>query len=92
MYILTNKNNTVLYVGVTSNLFARITEHKAMEMDGFTKRYIITKLVYYEYFDFIEEAISREKQLKGKSRSFKLALINTMNPDFKDLFNDILEY
>ncbi len=85
VYILTNKNNTVLYIGVTSNLVKRVYEHRNELVEGFTKKYKCKKLVYYEIFDSIEEAIKREKYLKGKRRRFKEELINTMNPDWEDL-------
>ena len=85
IYILTNQNNTVLYTGVTNNLPRRIYEHKAKLVEGFTKRYNVDKLVYYEVFDQIENAILREKQIKGGSRAKKVALINSINPKWSDL-------
>lgn len=85
IYILTNQNNTVLYAGVTNNLPRRIYEHKTKLVEGFTKRYNLEKLVYYEVFDQIENAILREKQIKGGSRAKKVALINSMNPKWSDL-------
>ena len=85
IYILSNKNNTVLYTGVTNNLPRRIYEHKAKLVDGFTKRYNLNKLVYYEVFDQVEYAILREKQIKGGSRAKKIALIISMNPKWLDL-------
>lgn len=86
IYILTNKNHTVLYTGVTSNLGKRIHEHRTgFYKDSFTSRYNVTKLVYYEEFTDIEDAIHREKQLKAGSRQKKLDLINKFNPDWKDL-------
>ena len=87
IYILTNKNNTTLYTGVTNDLKRRIYEHKEKLVDGFTKRYNITKLVYYELFDNIEYAILREKQLKGGSRLKKKNLIDKFNPDWEDLYD-----
>ena len=75
VYILTNNWNTVLYVGVTSNLVKRVWEHKQKFIKSFTQRYNITKLVYYENFQNIEEAIKREKQLKGGSHNQKIILI-----------------
>jgi putative endonuclease len=89
VYILMNKNNTVLYIGVTADLAGRISQHKAMKEEGFTKRFMVDKLVYYEYFDHIEEAIDREKKLKGSSRSRKLKLVSKRNPAFVDLFKEI---
>jgi len=86
IYILTNKNNAVLYVGLTSNLVKRLYEHRTgLNPKSFTSRYNVTKLVYYEEFISIEEAIDREKQLKGGSRQKKLNLINQFNPKWNDL-------
>ena len=89
IYIMTNKINTVFYTGVTSNLLKRIYEHKNKVVDGFTKRYNITKLVYYEVFDSPETAIQREKQIKGGSRKKKIDLIKSINPEFEDLSGSI---
>lgn len=86
VYLLTNKMNTVIYTGVTSNLQRRIYEHKEKLVEGFTKKYKVEKLVYYEVFDSIEEAIVREKQIKAGSRKKKIGLILNSNPDFKDLY------
>ncbi len=87
IYILTNKTNSVLYVGVTSNLEQRILQHRTGKFpNAFTSRYNITKLVYYEEFLSIEDAIKREKQLKGGSRQKKTDLIDSMNPDWNELF------
>lgn len=85
VYILTNKLNTVLYTGVTNNLIRRLWEHQNGMNDGFTKKYNVHKLVYYECFSNANDAIVREKQIKGKSREKKIALINAMNPDWKEL-------
>ena len=86
IYILTNKNHTVLYTGVTSNLANRMYEHQTgFYKNGFTSRYNVTQLVYYEGFTSIEEAIAREKQIKAGSRQKKLDLINRFNPEWKDL-------
>ena len=90
VYIVTNSTNNVLYIGVTSNLARRIYEHKNSLIDGFTKKYCCKKLVYYEIFDNIQEAIKREKFLKGKKRDFKLELISEFNPEWIDLYNSIL--
>ncbi len=90
IYIFTNSYNTVLYIGVTSNLIKRVWEHKNNIIDGFTKKYHLHKLVYFEVFNNIEEAIKREKYLKGKSRTYKKELIQKINPKYKDLYNDIL--
>jgi len=88
VYIMTNKNNTVLYTGVTNNLKRRVYEHKAKLVEGFTKRYNIDKLVYYEIFEDSYNAIAREKQIKGGSRQKKIDLIKSMNKEWKDLYND----
>jgi len=90
IYILTNKNNNVLYTGVTSNLVKRIWEHKNKIVEGFSKKYNLHKLVYYEFFENINQAIIREKQIKAGSRKKKFDLINKFNPDWKDLYNQIL--
>jgi putative endonuclease len=86
VYILTNKNNTTLYIGVTSNLEQRLKQHcsKANKM-SFTARYNLDKLVYYEAFQMIGDAIAREKQLKGGNRAQKIALIESMNPNWENL-------
>lgn len=89
IYILTNKNNTVLYIGVTNNLIRRIWEHQEKLVEGFTKKYNLNKLVYYEMCEDAYEAISREKQLKGGSRKKKIDLINTINPTWSDLYTEI---
>lgn len=90
IYIMTNEFNTVIYTGVTSDLLARISEHKNKNHIGsFTSRYKVSKLVYYESFHDIEEAISREKQIKGGSRKKKIALIESMNPGWEDLYNKL---
>lgn len=92
-YLMTNKNNTVLYTGMTSNLRSRIYEHKEkIHPSSFTKRYNINKLVYFETFATIEEAIAREKQIKGGSKQKKIDLINSKNPKWKDLYDDILDF
>lgn len=90
VYIITNTNNTVLYIGVTSNLHARVKQHKERCFSGaFTDEYNCHKLVYYESFPRIEEAIVQEKRMKKWKRSWKIDLINSMNPDWKDLFNEL---
>lgn len=90
IYILTNKNNTVLYIGVTSDLYSRVYEHKTkLYPKSFTARYNIDKLVYFEAFHDIEEAINREKQLKAGSRAKKIKLIKSINPEWKDLFEEV---
>ncbi len=89
IYILTNRYNRVLYTGVTSDLTKRISEHKSHLVDGFTKKYNCDKLVYYEDCGDIEQAILREKQLKGGSRNKKIGLIEKLNPNWMDLSNQI---
>ena len=89
IYIMTNKNNTVLYTGVTSNLKKRVYEHKEKLIDGFTKRYNLTKLVYYEICDEVYSAIAREKQIKAGSRQKKIMLIESMNKGWKDLYEEL---
>ena len=84
VYIMTNKSRT-LYTGVTNNLTRRVFEHKHHLVDGFTKKYNITKLVYYEETNDIREAIAREKQIKGWLRKKKIAIIEAMNPEWEDL-------
>ena|ERR1035437_2105509 len=85
VYFMSNAYNNVLYIGVTNNLIRRIAEHKAKINKGFTYKYNCDKLVYYEEFDLIVEAIAREKQLKNWKREWKNELVNTKNPDWKDL-------
>ena len=88
VYILTNWNNHVMYVGVTNNLQRRIYEHKEKLIDGFTSKYNVNKLVYYEETTDKKSAISREKELKGWGRSKKDALVVTMNQNWEDLSKD----
>ena len=90
VYIMTNVNNTTLYIGVTSELKSRIWQHKnKVNPNSFTSRYNLAKLVYFETFFSIDEAIIREKQLKSGSRAKKLILIEQMNPLWKDLFDEL---
>ena len=86
-YILTNKTGSVLYVGVTNNLLRRMHEHKNKLIEGFTKKYNLTSLVYYEVHDHIEDAIYREKMIKKKSKKGKIRLIETLNKNWEDLSN-----
>ena len=86
---MTNKNDNVLYTGITNDLKRRVYEHKEKLIDGFTKRYNIDKLVYYEVYEDISTAISREKQIKGGSRQRKIDLINVMNKGWKDLYEEL---
>ncbi len=88
VYILTNKNNTVLYTGVTNDIARRCHEHKNKLVKGFTEIYNVDKLIYFELFDFIDLAINREKQIKGYSRKKKDALINKINPVWMDLYDN----
>ena len=83
--MMTNKNNTTLYTGVTNDLPRRVFEHKNKLAEGFTRKYNINKLVYYEIYEDIYEAITREKQIKGGSRAKKVQLIEEKNPSWNDL-------
>ncbi len=89
VYIMTNKSNTVLYTGVTNDLKRRVYVHKEKRVEGFTKKYNVTKLVYYELFRDVKNAIFREKQIKGGSRAKKLELIHGMNAGWKDLYDNL---
>lgn len=89
VYILTNRHNTVIYTGVTNDLLRHVYEHKSKLVEGFTKRYNVDQLVYYKAFDRIENAIVREKQIKAGSRAKKIALVNSMNPEWNDLYPDL---
>ena len=88
VYILTNTHNTVLYTGVTNDLERRCSEHKKKIIRGFTQKYNVDKLVYFEIFDLIEEAIVREKQIKGYSRAKKIALVGQFNNEWTELYYD----
>ncbi len=90
VYILTNTYHTVLYTGVTNNLVRRVYEHKQMKIAGFTQKYQVTKLVYYELYQDPKNAIKREKQIKNLVRKKKITMINSFNPTWKDLYQDIL--
>jgi len=93
IYIMTNKNKTTLYIGVTSDLKKRVYEHKNhIFNNSFTDKYNIEYLIYYETFHSIEEAIAREKQLKGGSRKKKEDLINSMNLEWNDLYDEIMKW
>jgi len=89
IYILASKRNGTLYIGVTNNLMKRVYEHKKDLADGFTKKYNVHKLVYYEQTSDIDSAINREKQLKKWNRTWKLKLIEEGNPKWEDLYNDL---
>lgn len=86
VYILTNRHNTVLYTGVTSDLYNRVLEHRSKVYPGFTARYNVNKLVYYEQYGYVYDAIEREKQIKAGSRKKKIDLINSLNPLWEDLW------
>ena len=89
VYIMTNRTKSVLYTGVTNDLKRRVWQHKEKLFEGFTSRYQVTLLVYYEPFDDINAAIAREKQIKGGSRQKKLDLVNGMNAEWQDLFDKL---
>jgi putative endonuclease len=90
VYIMTNKHNTVLYTGVTSDIVSRVIEHhEKYYPQSFTAKYNVNKLVYYRTFTSIEEAIMEEKRIKGGSRAKKIALINSINPSWKDLAEEL---
>ena len=89
VYIMTNEHKTVIYTGVTNNLACRVYEHKNGLGGIFTKKYNVNKLVYYEVGDNVHAALAREKQIKGGSRKKKIDLVNSVNPDWKDLFDEI---
>ena len=91
VYMLCSGRNGTLYIGVTSDLIKRIYEHKNNFVDGFTKKYGVHSLVWYEFHDTVEMAIQREKQIKKWERSWKLRLIEENNPEWKDLYDDLLE-
>lgn len=90
VYIMTNAHHTVIYSGVTNHLSRRVYEHKNGLGGIFTKKYNIMKLVYYEVTDNVHAALAREKQIKGGSRKKKIDLINSINPEWKDLFDEII--
>jgi len=89
VYILTNENKTVLYTGVTADLIRRVGEHKNKVVNGFTEKYKVDRLVYYEVVSDITEAIVREKQIKGLLRSKKNELIAKQNPYWRDLYDEL---
>ena len=92
VYILTNKNHNVLYIGVTSNLVKRVYEHKNhLDKDSFTSKYNVTKLVYFEEITDVKAAIEREKQMKSWPRNRKIGLIFEMNPNWTDLYDRIIQ-
>ncbi len=89
VYLMTNDTNNVIYTGVTNDLFRRTKQHKNGKGGKFTSRYHLTKLVYYEVFDYVDDAIAREKQIKGGSRQDKIDLVNDSNSDWEDLIEKI---
>ena len=89
LYIMTNQHDRVLYTGVTNDLYRRVVEHRAGRGSGFTSKYRVNKLVYYEVYDYVFDALEREKQIKGGSRQRKIDLINEMNPGWLDLFDEL---
>ena len=90
IYIITNRHNTTLYIGVTSNLVQRIYQHKNKLVKGFSAKYNLTKLVYFEQLEDMDNAIIREKRLKLWKRDWKNRLINEINPNWRDLYPDLL--
>ena len=91
VHITTNVNNSTLYIGVTGNLPKRIYEHKNKLVDGFTKEYDVDKLIYFEQTENVQSALNREKQLKNWHRNWKINLINSVNPEWKDLSDSLLD-
>ncbi len=89
VYLMTNKPNGTIYVGVTSHLIQRVYQHKSSQVAGFTKKYDCKILVYYEQHATMEEAILREKQIKAGSRAKKIALVNLVNPTWRDLYEEL---
>ena len=90
VYILANKPNGTIYIGVTDDLIRRVTQHKQGLVPGFTKTYGVKMLVYYEQTELVLSAIAREKQLKRWKREWKIRLIESMNPEWKDLYEDLI--
>ena len=89
VYIITNEKNGTLYIGVTNNLVRRVYEHKNKLLDGFSSKYDLNRLVYFEVFDDEENAIKREKQLKRYNRNWKKDLIEKSNPEWNDLYDEV---
>ena len=89
VYILASKRNGTLYIGVTNNLSRRVWEHKEDVVEGFTKQYYVKLLVYYERYPDVRHAIQREKNIKKWSRAWKIDLIRSMNPEWRDLYDDL---
>ncbi|MDP1602545.1 MAG: GIY-YIG nuclease family protein [Legionella sp.] len=91
VYILASQRNGTLYIGMTSDIIRRVWEHKNKFVPGFTAKYNVNQLVYYEVLNDIQLAAARERRLKEWKRSWKIELIQKMNPDWKDLYNDIIQ-
>jgi putative endonuclease len=89
VYILTNQRHTVLYTGVTGDLKRRVYQHRERLLPGFTNRYNVSQLVYYECTEDVSSAIAREKQIKAGSRQKKIELVNRFNPEWRDLYNEL---
>ena len=90
VYIMTNQHHTVFYTGMTGRGLKRTFEHKSMQIPGFTSQYRVTKLAHWETYEFVQDAIAREKQIKRWSRDKKIELINRHNPDWKDLYDEAM--
>lgn len=90
VYIMASKKDGILYVGVTNDLVRRVLEHKARETEGFTKKYFVTKLVWFDVTNDVAAAIQKEKQIKAWKRSWKIRLIEEANPGWKDLYETLL--
>ena len=89
VYILASRRNGTLYIGVTNDLSRRVYEHRTKAVPGFTSRYNVTILVWYEHYDYVNDALAREKSLKRWRREWKLKLIEDFNPEWRDLYNDL---
>ena len=90
VYLLSNKKSTVIYTGMTNDLVRRVYQHKQGQSESFTQRYRVNRLVYFESFADVRDALEREKQLKAGSRQKKLDLINSTNPEWRDLYDELL--
>jgi len=91
VYILASRRNGTLYIGVTNNLYKRVYEHKNDLVGGFTRRYRVHNLVYYEVYSDIRDAIAREKRMKKWKRQWKIELIEKSNPQWRDLYSDVVD-
>ena len=90
VYLLSNKKSTVIYTGMTNDLVRRVYQHKQGQSESFTQRYRVNRLMYFESFADVRDALEREKQLKAGSRQKKLDLINSTNPEWRDLYGELL--